>query len=127
MKAVAGSLKLYLAQYRDVAAFAQFGSDLDASTRFLLNRGSRLTELLKQGQYQPLPIEIQVPIIYAGVNGLLDRVPVDKIGEWEASFKDHLKGQSALLAKVGEGKMTPELDAELKKTVQDHVSSYVSA
>lgn len=63
MKAVAGSLKLYLAQYRDVAAFAQFGSDLDASTRFLLNRGSRLTELLKQGQYQPLAIEIQVPII----------------------------------------------------------------
>ncbi|GAA5855293.1 hypothetical protein JCM8547_009020 [Rhodosporidiobolus lusitaniae] len=127
MKAVAGSLKLYLAQYRDVAAFAQFGSDLDASTRFLLNRGSRLTELLKQGQYQPLSIEIQVPIIYAGVNGLLDRVPVDKIGEWEASFKDHLKGQTALLAKVAEGKMTPELDAELKKTVQEHVSSYVSA
>lgn len=63
MKAVAGSLKLYLAQYRDVAAFAQFGSDLDASTRFLLNRGSRLTELLKQGQYQPLAIEVQVPII----------------------------------------------------------------
>ena len=76
MKAVAGSLKLYLAQYRDVAAFAQFGSDLDASTRFLLNRGSRLTELLKQGQYQPLAIEVQVPIIYAGVNGLLDRIPV---------------------------------------------------
>ncbi|BGP24193.1 ATP synthase subunit alpha [Rhodotorula toruloides] len=122
MKAVAGSLKLYLAQYRDVAAFAQFGSDLDASTRFLLNRGSRLTELLKQGQYQPLPIEIQVPIIYAGVNGLLDRVPVDKIGAWEAAFKDHLKGQQSLLDKVSAGKMTPELDAEIKKTVQEHVS-----
>ncbi|BGP07569.1 Alpha subunit of the F1 sector of mitochondrial F1F0 ATP synthase [Rhodotorula toruloides] len=127
MKAVAGSLKLYLAQYRDVAAFAQFGSDLDASTRFLLNRGSRLTELLKQGQYQPLPIEIQVPIIYAGVNGLLDRVPVDKIGAWEASFKDHLKSQSSLLEKVSAGKMTPELDAEIKKTVQEHVSQFVSA
>ncbi|PRQ72435.1 ATP synthase F1 alpha subunit [Rhodotorula toruloides] len=127
MKAVAGSLKLYLAQYRDVAAFAQFGSDLDASTRFLLNRGSRLTELLKQGQYQPLPIEIQVPIIYAGVNGLLDRVPVDKIGAWEASFKDHLKGQQSLLEKVSAGKMTPELDAEIKKTVQEHVSQFVSA
>lgn len=63
MKAVAGSLKLYLAQYRDVAAFASFGSDLDASTRFLLERGSRLVELLKQGQYKPLPIEEQVPII----------------------------------------------------------------
>ena len=65
------SLKLYLAQYREVAAFAQFGSDLDASTRFLLARGARLTELLKQGQYQPLAMEIQVPIIYAGVNGLV--------------------------------------------------------
>ena len=71
MKKFAGSLKLYLAQYREVAAFAQFGSDLDASTRFLLSRGARLTELLKQGQYQPLPTEIQVPIIYAGVNGLV--------------------------------------------------------
>ena len=71
MKKFAGSLKLYLAQYREVAAFAQFGSDLDASTRFLLARGARLTELLKQGQYQPLSMEIQVPIIYAGVNGLV--------------------------------------------------------
>ncbi|GAA5847880.1 hypothetical protein JCM11251_002273, partial [Rhodosporidiobolus azoricus] len=76
---------------------------------------------------QPLPIEIQVPIIFAGVNGLLDRVPVDKIGAWEASFKDHLKGQTGLLAKVNEGKMTPELEADLKKTVQEHVSSFVSA
>lgn len=88
MKKFAGSLKLYLAQYREVAAFAQFGSDLDASTRFLLARGARLTELLstlaivhpghqltirqtEQGQYQPLSMEIQVPIIYAGVNGLV--------------------------------------------------------
>ena len=89
MKKFAGSLKLYLAQYREVAAFAQFGSDLDASTRFLLSRGARLTELLstylcflpklfrthpyfiEQGQYQPLPMEVQVPIIYAGVNGLV--------------------------------------------------------
>ena len=74
MKSVAGSLKLYLAQYREVAAFAQFGSDLDASTRYLLNRGQRLTELLKQGQYEPMANEVQVPIIYAGINGLLDRV-----------------------------------------------------
>ena len=75
MKKFAGSLKLYLAQYREVAASAQFGSDLDASMRFLLARGARLTELLKQGQYQPLAMEIQVPIIYAGVNGLV-RVPI---------------------------------------------------
>ena len=74
MKKFAGSLKLYLAQYREVAAFTQFGSDLDASTHFLLARGARLAELLKHGQYQPLAMEIQVPIIYAGVNCLV-RVP----------------------------------------------------
>lgn len=79
MKSVSGSLKLYLAQYRDVAAFAQFGSDLDASTRFILNRGARLTELLKQGQYQPMPFELMAPILWAGINGYLDKVPTDKI------------------------------------------------
>merc|ERR1711939_734565 len=128
MKAVAGSLKLYLAQYRDVAAFAQFGSDLDASTRFLLNRGARLTELLKQAQYTPLSIEVQVPIIYAGVNGLLDRVPVDKILAWESSFLEHLQSsQQDLLKEISAGKMTPELDSKLKKIVTDHVSSFTSA
>ncbi|GAA5974425.1 hypothetical protein JCM3765_005138, partial [Sporobolomyces pararoseus] len=77
---------------------------------------------------QPLSVEVQVPIIYAGVNGLLDRVPVDQIGAWEASFKDHLQSsQKQLLADVGKGKMTPELDAQLKKVVVDHVSSFVSA
>jgi F-type H+-transporting ATPase subunit alpha len=86
MKSVAGSLKLYLAQYREVAAFAQFGSDLDASTRYLLNRGSRLTELLKQPQYNPMPTEVMAPLIYAGVNGMLDKVPVEKIGAWERSL-----------------------------------------
>ena len=120
MKAVAGSLKLYLAQYRDVAAFAQFGSDLDASTRFLLNRGARLTELLKQAQYTPLSIEVQVPIIYAGVNGLLDRVPVDKILAWESSFLEHLQSsQQDLLKEISAGKMTPELDSKLKKIVTE--------
>ncbi|GAA93361.1 uncharacterized protein L969DRAFT_97574 [Mixia osmundae IAM 14324] len=106
MKSVSGSLKLYLAQYRDVAAFAQFGSDLDASTRYLLNRGSRLTELLKQGQFQPMPFETMVPILYAGVNGKLDKVPVDKITAWEKSFRDHLKGQESMLKEIGKGKMT---------------------
>ena len=71
MKQVAGSLKLFLAQYREVAAFAQFGSDLDASTKQTLNRGERLQELLKQRQYSPLPVEEQVPLIYSGVKGVL--------------------------------------------------------
>ena len=86
-KSVAGSLKLYLAQYRELAAFAQFGSDLDASTRYTLNRGARLTELLKQRQYQPLATEVQVPIIFAGVRGLLDDIPVNKIVEWETGYR----------------------------------------
>ena len=74
MKQVAGSIKLELAQYREMAAFAQFGSDLDASTQKLLNRGGKLTELLKQGQYKPLPVEEQVIIIFAGVKGYLDDI-----------------------------------------------------
>jgi len=127
MKSVSGSLKLYLAQYRDVAAFAQFGSDLDASTRYLLNRGSRLTELLKQAQYSPLPFEVQVPILYAGVNGLLDKVAVDKINAWEKSFISHLRSsQTDLLKRISGGKMTPEIEADIKKTVQDHVSGFSS-
>jgi len=125
MKKFAGSLKLYLAQYREVAAFAQFGSDLDASTRFLLARGARLTELLKQGQYQPLAMEIQVPIIYAGVNGLLDSIPVDKITKWEAEFREHLTStQGTLLEKIATGNVTPEVEAAIKKVVEDHVSQF---
>ena len=83
MKQVAGSIKGELAQYREMAAFAQFGSDLDAATQRLLNRGARLTELLKQPQFSPLKIEEQVAVIFAGVNGYLDKLPVNKVGEFE--------------------------------------------
>ena len=83
MKQVAGTLKLELAQYREVAAFAQFGSDLDAATQYLLNRGARLTEMLKQPQFQPMPIENQVVIVYAATKGYLDKIPVDKISDFE--------------------------------------------
>ena len=128
MKKFAGSLKLYLAQYREVAAFAQFGSDLDASTRFLLSRGSRLTELLKQGQYQPLAMEVQVPIIYAGVNGLLDSVPVDQITRWEAEFRAHLTAaHGALLEEISKGQITPQIEEQIKKVVEEHVSSFTSS
>lgn len=126
MKSVSGSLKLYLAQYRDVAAFAQFGSDLDASTRYLLNRGSRLTELLKQAQYSPLSFELMVPVLYAGVNGLLDRIPVDKITAWEKDMVSHLRSsQTEILKEIGKGLMTKDLEAKIKKLVQDHVSSFL--
>ncbi|RSH95253.1 Alpha subunit of the F1 sector of mitochondrial F1F0 ATP synthase [Saitozyma podzolica] len=127
MKSVAGSLKLYLAQYREVAAFAQFGSDLDASTRYLLNRGARLTELLKQPQYTPMPTEIMAPLIYAGVNGMLDKVPVDKINTWEKSFTELLKTQhQALLEKLGGGVLTKEIEEEMKKVIDAHVSDFVA-
>ena len=83
MKQVAGKIKGELAQYREMAAFAQFGSDLDATTQRLLNRGARLTELLKQPQFSPLKTEEQVVVIYAGVNGYLDPLPVNKVREFE--------------------------------------------
>merc|ERR1712023_516703 len=83
MKSVAGSIKLELAQYREMAAFAQFGSDLDASTQKLLNRGARLTELLKQGQYQPMPIEEQVISVFTGVKGHLDDIQQKDISKFE--------------------------------------------
>ena len=83
MKQVAGSIKGELAQYREMAAFAQFGSDLDAATQRLLNRGARLTELLKQPQFSPLKTEEQVAVIFAGVNGYLDKLPVDQVGKFE--------------------------------------------
>ncbi|CAJ0826600.1 3582_t:CDS:2, partial [Entrophospora sp. SA101] len=95
MKQVAGSLKLFLAQYREVAAFAQFGSDLDASTRYTLNRGERLTELLKQPQYSPIPIELQVPLVFAGVHGFLDKIDSKRVVEFESSFLPHISSNHA--------------------------------
>ncbi|EAR50458.1 ATP synthase subunit A [Oceanicola granulosus HTCC2516] len=91
MKSVAGPVKLELAQYREMAAFAQFGSDLDAATQQLLNRGARLTELMKQPQYSPLTNAEIVCVIYAGVNGFLDKIPVNKVGAFEAGLLKHLR------------------------------------
>jgi F-type H+-transporting ATPase subunit alpha len=93
MKQVAGRIKLELAQYREMAAFAQFASDLDASTQQLLARGSRLTELLKQPQYRPLPVEEQVVAIFAGVRGYLDKIAVGRVGAFEAQFVSDLKAR----------------------------------
>lgn len=126
MKQVAGSLKLFLAQYREVAAFAQFGSDLDAATKQTLNRGERLTELLKQKQYQPMAVNEMVPLIYAGVNGHLDNVPVPKILQWEQDFLNHLKtNESDLLAQIDkEGQLSKELDGKLKEVVSSFTKNY---
>merc|ERR1711992_178216 len=126
MKQVAGSMKLELAQYREVAAFAQFGSDLDAATQQLLNRGVRLTELLKQGQYVPMPIEDQVAVIYCGVRGFLDKIDPSKITAFEAAFIEHVKGtQQALLDKIAaDGHLTPDTDAALNKVVVDFMAGF---
>ncbi|PLB37180.1 F1F0 ATP synthase subunit alpha [Aspergillus candidus] len=117
MKQVAGSLKLFLAQYREVAAFAQFGSDLDASTKQTLARGQRLTELLKQKQYSPMAVSDMVPLIFAGVNGLLDTIPVNKVLDWEADFLAHLKSTHPEIQETieKEGQVTKELEKQLKE------------
>jgi F-type H+-transporting ATPase subunit alpha len=91
MRQVAGTLRLSLAQYRELAAFAQFGSDLDKSTQEQLNRGARLVEILKQPQYEPLPVERQVAIIYAGTNGYLDKVAVSDVRAFEVSCTNSSK------------------------------------
>ena len=93
MKSVAGPVKLSLAQYREMAAFAQFGSDLDAATQQLLNRGARLTELMKQPQYSPLTNAEIVCVIYAGVNGYLDKIDVNQVGRFEEGLLNHLRGK----------------------------------
>ena len=95
MKQVAGSIKLELAQYREMAAFAQFASDLDPATRKLLARGERLTELLKQPQYAPLKVEEQVVVIFAGVSGYLDKIAVKDINRFEQSYLDGIRANGA--------------------------------
>jgi proton translocating ATP synthase F1 alpha subunit len=126
MKQVAGTLKLELAQYREVAAFAQFGSDLDAATQYLLNRGARLTEVLKQGLYVPIPVEQQVVVIYAATRGFLDKMDIAKIGQFE---KDCLKSvDPSILKEIREtGQISTDLDAKIKAFFEQLVASSVSA
>jgi len=125
MKQVAGSMKLELAQYREVAAFAQFGSDLDAATQQLLNRGVRLTELLKQGQYVPMAIEDQVAIIYCGVRGFLDKVDPTKITDFEKRFTEHIRAtQRPLLDQIAkDGHLSEASDKALNKVVTDFMAT----
>ncbi|XP_050623920.1 ATP synthase subunit alpha, mitochondrial [Macaca thibetana thibetana] len=126
MKQVAGTMKLELAQYREVAAFAQFGSDLDAATQQLLSRGVRLTELLKQGQYSPMAIEEQVAVIYAGVRGYLDKLEPSKITKFENAFLSHVISQhQALLGTIrADGKISEESDAKLKEIVTKFLAGF---
>ncbi len=127
MKKVAGKIKGELAQYREMAAFAQFGSDLDAATQRLLNRGSRLTELLKQAQFSPLKMEEQVCVIYAGVNGHLDPLPLNKIKEFEDALLSSLRGtNAAILNDIRDSKdLSDATAAKLKGVVETVAKQFV--
>jgi F-type H+-transporting ATPase subunit alpha len=126
MKKVAGRIKGELAQYREMAAFAQFGSDLDATTQRLLNRGSRLTELLKQPQFSPLRMEEQVCVIYAGVNGYLDPLPVDRIRAFEDGLLGALRNQHAdILKTIAESRDLDDATAgKLKGAVESYAKTF---
>ena len=126
MKKVAGSMKGELAQYREMAAFAKFGSDLDTATQNMLNRGARLTELLKQPQFSPLQMEEQVVVIYAGTRGYLDSVELKDVTRYEAELLTHIRGHnSSLLKKIREEeKLTDDIEAEIKSTLDDFTKNF---
>ena len=126
MKQVAGSIKGELAQYREMAAFAQFGSDLDASTQRLLNRGARLTELLKQPQFSPLKTEEQVAVIFAGVNGYLDDLEVSQVGAFEQGLLSHMRGEGKdVLAAIAEKKaVTDEIKEKLVAAIDSFAKTF---
>ncbi len=118
MKQVAGKIKLELAQYREMAAFAQFSSDLDASTQQLLARGARLTELLKQPQFAPFPVEDQVVVIFAGTRGYLDKIELGRIGAYEKQLLAELRGEGVILTAI-------RSDREIKKDVETNLVRFL--
>jgi F-type H+-transporting ATPase subunit alpha len=128
MRQVAGSLRLDLAQYRELAAFAQFGSDLDKATLNQLNRGRRLVEVLKQPQYQPLPVEKQVAILHAATTGKLDDVPTPRVKEFESGFYRFLESERPkVLTELAEsGALSDEISAALTEAVDEFRKSFLA-
>jgi F-type H+-transporting ATPase subunit alpha len=124
MKKVAGRLRIDLAQYRDLAVFAQFGSDLDAATKRQLDRGARLTELLKQPQFSPLSVGEQVASLYAGVNGYLDDVPVTDVPRFQREFLDHLKDQHFDLLEALDTQLSEESEEQLKRLIESFKEAF---
>jgi len=125
MKKVAGTLKLDLAQFRELEAFSKFGSDLDATTKRQLERGKRNVEILKQGQYQPVKVELQVAIIYCSTKGFIDNVPVEKVKEFELQFSEVMMAAHAgVLADIRAGKLTDEVTSVLEKVAKDLSNTY---
>jgi F-type H+-transporting ATPase subunit alpha len=129
MRSVAGSLRLELAQYRELAAFAQFGSDLDKSSQQQLNRGRRLVEILKQGQYQPLPFEKQVLIVFSGTNGFLDDIPVEDVRRFELELYRFVEnGHPGILQNIREKKAIDDtLKTEIKTMLTEFKQRFTSA
>ena len=128
MKSVAGTLRLDLAQFRELAAFAQFGSDLDKATKAQLDRGQRMTEILKQGQYEPMPVEKQVISLYAATNGYVDDIPVSDVGRFESELLQYMASNNPEVAESikKEKKITSENEEALKERDQhkkkcDHI------
>ena len=122
MKKVAGSIKLELAQYREMAAFAQFGSDLDAATQRLLARGARLTELLKQPQYQPMPVEEQVVSIFAGTQGFIDNIDVGAVTRYEAAMLSFMRSEHPEILKTIRN--TKALDDDTAKKLREALTEF---
>merc|ERR1712046_26486 len=123
MKQVSGTMKLDLAQYREVAAFAQFGSDLDAATQQLLNRGEKLTELLKQRQYVPMVAEEQVCVLYAGVRGYLDKIQTQDIGEFERLYLEHIRNKHSHILETlrTEGAVSDKTNADIASVLEEFI------
>jgi F-type H+/Na+-transporting ATPase subunit alpha len=126
MKQVAGKLRLDMAQFRELAAFAQFGSDLDKATQTQLDRGTHLQEILKQGQYEPMALGHQVAVLYAAVNGLTDPIPLEKMRDWEEGFHRYLAAASAPLLETieREKRISPESEAALKDAISTYNASW---
>ena len=128
MKAVSGSLRLDLAQYRELEAFSKFGSDLDVTTQRQLNRGARLVEILKQPQYAPVPVEEQVAVIHVASKGLLDAVPVERMRAFEAEYREalRLKHADVLADIVSTGKVSEATAAAIEQEATDLAAGYAA-
>jgi len=126
MKSVAGTLRLDLAQYRELEAFAKFGSDLDKNTQAQLTRGERMVEILKQGQYVPMKVENQVAVIFAVSKGYLDDIPVEKVSDYESGLFDYLEANNKkdLESLIAEGVISDEMSKSLEKSISDFTKGF---
>jgi F-type H+-transporting ATPase subunit alpha len=125
MKKIAGTLKLDQAQFRELEAFSKFGSDLDAATLSVIDKGRKNVEILKQGQFSPMPVEKQIAIIFCGTQGLLADIPVDKVREFETEYLDFLDlKHKELLKQLSEGKLTDEITDTLRSVADEILEKY---